>query len=656
MTAVQEASRKTLKVKLSSIMYKKNNYGKLLSSIELANRVMNDTYLLFRHTVLFFIENKIFDLLTIDVKLFRVLSSYITNTGTTKGGRPQKVDSKLNSYLYLSFQKFKNDTEFMSYDCSNISYIMTPFYDEMYTAIKNNIKYHYDKYVNKYILANHYDEYINRRNAKNKTVYPFKQELKCVYDDVFYNTKNSDPKYHSFIDLNKSNMVPDSWNSENFETDIVKNMNKYIKCMYTMNKYIQTKGIKSYQFIPLRTNCYNNYVTINTGALIDIFCDGNKGEMFKDSGNMVSQKKLWNQHFNIKKCKLNRYSFNFQIETDGYAVSLNFIKNSEISKKEQKKHNFKQKRREINAMKQNLSSVEFEKIIEEKNNEKDETNKVNLEKKKQQIKQMKEEYKLKTPEEKQQILKTINDKKQFQYIENICKTQEGKDSILNDFNEGKLIVCDPGKRSILFMMRCGEKKDRLNEPVSTKSNNYGVTFRRNHKVLNYTNKTRLMYLKTKKYALLIDKWKQNNGKNKGETVNDKYNPNITEQMAFLKNKYDDDIYKMCNEYKKDDDGKHLKYDNEVTEKIISIHDKYTEDKSRIHNEETVINTYVETKPDTSIIFIKDDYLTDTKTINIDIMGCEIKRIHEMRLRKELYTKTINEMGNMHTRRTHDHMT
>src|SRR5439155_2505231 len=146
------------------------------------------------------------------------------------------------------------------------------------------------------------------------------------------------------------------------------------------------------------------------------------------------------------------FSFNYEIETDGFAVSLNFINNNEIRNKEKRKTNFKLARSKTNENKKKLTTNELKLFIDRKNNVKNEKEikqKILVKQKKLQKKQ---EYKKMSKEEQDEIKNKLNDLSEFPYIEKILSNKERRESFLKDFLEGKIILCDQGKRSPLYLM------------------------------------------------------------------------------------------------------------------------------------------------------------------------------------------------------------
>ena len=129
---------------------------------------------------------------------------------------------------------------------------------------------------------------------------------------------------------------------ESYEHDLDLTPHKYLIYMMKMNELIEKNNGKTFQPICLRTDIKNKYVTINTNALIDIIPTlKNKNGYLKNV--QKYQKDLWDLSFNKgcnNKFKMKNHVFNYQIQTNGYAVSLNFIHKNEVEKKQkQKKRN-----------------------------------------------------------------------------------------------------------------------------------------------------------------------------------------------------------------------------------------------------------------------------------------------------------------------------
>jgi len=110
-------------------------------------------------------------------------------------------------------------------------------------------------------------------------------------------------------------------------------------------------------------------------------------------------------------------------------------------------------------------------------------------------------------------------KMEFPYIEKLLNNIQLREQFLKDYETGKVLICDPGKRSPFYFMASDsiihEKKKQL------KKNNFGISIWEHremgseigsdktifHKIMNYTNNTRLKFTKRMKYGKFVEKWK-----------------------------------------------------------------------------------------------------------------------------------------------------
>lgn len=445
--------------------------------------------------------------------VFSIISS---NDTSPKKGRPH--NSNKNDMITLIkeyYNEFKKKTNMQKILSTNLSYILGQISEQYYINITNNIILHFNKHIWKFLKSQFIKEYELAKD--NDTLDIYYSDLESIYNDILNNTLKSDLIYHSFITATKKHILPDTYSNSKFETDVIKHTNKYIKCMYFLNKMIQKVEMKSYQIFPIKMSCYNTYLKINTSALIDIFY-GQKGldnetkyNYFAKAGDPMFQEHIWNIVFNLKsnnKYKYNRknYSFNYEISTDGYGISINFIHNNEICNKETKKANFRKGRKKTNQAKNDMNNIEYKMFLNNKNDKKLK----NMEKEKEQIKKLRQEkqkeFKQLSKEEQNKKLIELNKLKEFPYIDKILANESLRQEFLDKYNAGKIILCDPGKRSILYLM-ASNKKVKMPNKIH-KKNNYGISVWNEHKIMNYTNKTRMRFTKAKKYKKFINKWKK----------------------------------------------------------------------------------------------------------------------------------------------------
>ena len=273
----------SIKVKLEKLLWKKMNYDNLYDAITRTNILIDNLSLFIRSYILYVIEynknneEKISEPI-VDIDFIRIAFSIISNDDSPKKGRPfNENKTYLLNQLKTYFAIFKEKTNMEITNANKLSYILGQTYEQIYISIINNIIYHFDKHVWKFIKASNLSEYgsIKIANDSNKLT-EFYSEMAKIKNDLFNNSLTSNIKYHDWINSIRQFIIPYTYIETKFETDVNKNTFSYLKCMQYINNYIQSKDLKSYQIFPLKTSCYNNHVKINTSALIDLFYGSSK--------------------------------------------------------------------------------------------------------------------------------------------------------------------------------------------------------------------------------------------------------------------------------------------------------------------------------------------------------------------------------------------
>ncbi len=298
-------------------------------------------------------------------------------------------DKHLSKFIFVHFKKQMNDemTNFKEIIKSNEEQINIA--TEELTKIVNMRKYLkvniIDKisYHNKNIFKNQIDVlkeiHIYGQKEVNVRIQEFKKfnimirelikkkksiwktNLRKIKDDILNNTEIS-ITHKSWIDEHRHNLMP---KDKTFKQIIKEAPSIMIKYMFNIGKYLEKENIKGFQAFPIKTSVYPNYVKINTSALIQIFVTKNEpliinGEkMTKNfaSRNATDLKtQLWDKYFNISKFKLKNHTFNGQISTDGFAVSIGFILNSDKIEQTQIKENKKNKKKESDNVKKSIKN------------------------------------------------------------------------------------------------------------------------------------------------------------------------------------------------------------------------------------------------------------------------------------------------------------
>ena len=282
----------------------------------------------------------------ITMQIFNIKSLINNDKNTIKLDKLDNLD-KLN--LKLNNENLE--------DGINLSAILDYYSITMLTAIENNIKIHFFDHMYRFI--NNYFKYLFKENIDKNLINKndLMKELKKVKYDLLNNTLTSDQKYHEWINKNRTNILPniehtDSVRSKNYQKyqkyqkyqyDIKENPQKYLKYMIFMNIELEKIGQKMFQFFPLQTNNIPKHIQIDTKGLIEIF-ETKASKLFN---NIESHKtNIWTKYFplllNSKKFKIKKYTFDHCIITDGYSVSIRYIKNTYMDINNQKKQKMKQ--------------------------------------------------------------------------------------------------------------------------------------------------------------------------------------------------------------------------------------------------------------------------------------------------------------------------
>ena len=560
---------KSLKCHLDDILHKKKDfYDTFIDSISRSNNVQFVCSNFVRHYILHCFESNI-EIPNLTHNFLKMAFKALSKSSC--GPKPKDTQLIIYNNLCAYFEKYfikilcpnviikdiKNINDYKS-DSSNLSYILDCLCIEMETSYENNIKMNFFKYVHQYVnecfikktfkklnknefkqlSKNEQTKYCIEKNEFLKYVKQIKTEIFPIKLDLVNNTLDCDKKYHKWINDNKKIIFPKMEDGiSSYEQDIKINHHKYLKCMLNMNKLLESKNKKLFQCIPFRTSLTDQYVTFNTRSLEDIFLHGTSNK---------SNDEIWKDCFNInfKKMSIKGHSFNHQISTDGFAVSINFIKDDKIEGKQKKKENFAKALKESKDNRKNKTPEQIAKINKEKEVKKLEKKKQSQILKKEMSKKKKEEFKNLPKEEQDKIKLELKLKKnKCEYIEDAVKNPILLEELKKAYSKGKIVVGDPGARAPLtllgmninqqnmldlnnvlndFMLKNAynenaiktmnkmSNKDALNEVKSVKSNNINEKgkIRGNKFLYSYTTRRRIKETKRKKYNKLINNKKK----------------------------------------------------------------------------------------------------------------------------------------------------
>uniref|UniRef100_A0A6C0EFP5 Uncharacterized protein n=1 Tax=viral metagenome TaxID=1070528 RepID=A0A6C0EFP5_9ZZZZ len=562
---------RTIKCSLKSIVKNELNQTKLFDACYRTHQIVIHTYQFLRLWILNKYHNKENIPLITDDTIKMAFKSLLKDS---QGPKPKGTNLSLyNEFKKLYDDEYKKLNYKVKLDGVNLSQILGYMSIDMLTNIENNIKLHFIKYLNRFVNSSYKkqnNELLEKCEKGTKTILR-KQLNKDLYEikqDLINNTLNSNIKYHEWINKHKNNIFPKEFNTS-YEFDIQNNPQNYIKGMIYMCLEIEKIGTKSFQFFPLRNNIILKFIPIDSKSLIELFIEEDKNTYLTDIEN--KKQELWNKYFNLKNpvFKQKEYSFDYRISTDCFSVSIQLIDNDFIQKEKDKKQNMKNKKGQMKEMTKNMNQEQKEKYKEDLiKKKKDEQVKIKLEKKILKDKE-KEAYKKLSKEEKIKLKKQKNTENknkltkyiEFPYLEELNETQ------YNDFKKGNWVVCDPGKRTLMYM----KNKD-------------GITYK-------YTNRMHMNKTKRLKYQRLIKNYKDIKEitpiENKLSDFNSKscildefkkFIKNKNELNKVLLQKYKEDIFRKYKWYA------YINRKKAETDLARNIKDKFGKDVILIHGD------------------------------------------------------------------------
>ena len=236
-----------------------------------------------------------------------------------------------------------------------------------------------------------------------------------------------------------------------------------------------------------------------------------------------NKEELWNKYFNERLFKniIKDYSFDYQIQTDGCAVSVLYIRNDDIAKKEAQKDAMGKGREETQKMKKTNDDDIMAKFMCSKKKRQKDAKDAAKDKQKEIAKKKRAEFKTLSKEEKNKTTECIQMTKEFPYVEHLVKNLSLRKKLKNYLNNKKLVYGDPGSSSILYLkgsktFKVPEKPVDVKQTQNNESNN-GKPIHRPNKArnprlgevfFNYTNRMRLSETKRLKYLKLIENRKK----------------------------------------------------------------------------------------------------------------------------------------------------
>ena len=437
---------KTLKISLKKIINDDVNYTNLHSAIIRTHKLSILVYQFIRAYVLY-LNNQNKDIPLIDTTMITMaFKVFVLNS---RGPKPKGI--VLNEYNKLKEfynKEFVNLTDGIKIDGKNLSEIISYSATDMLTNIENNIKCHFRSYLNKFVNETYRDEnkkILDELSGKNKTAKQkeLNKEMRLVKDDLFCGTFESDIKYHKWITDIRPKILPNDIDDHECELNI--NPQKYLKYMITMNKLLEEKKSKQFQFFPLRIECVPKYVQLCTKSIIELFVKKNKNKYLNDIP--LYKEELWREYFDLdnKIFRLTDHTFDYGISTDGFAVSIRFIHDNYIEAQNAEKLMLKQARQVANELYKGLEEEDIQEIKDNKKKKNKEKQKI----KQKEYQKKKKEFKKSEKENNKNGIST-NKYIEFPYFDKLSLKET--EILKQNYKDNNLVYVDAGKRKIVYMV------------------------------------------------------------------------------------------------------------------------------------------------------------------------------------------------------------
>ena len=476
---------KCVKIPLNLILDNKDHFSIINDAVVRTNKIVIKSYQLLRLWILKHYSNNGF-IPKINTKTITTIFQVINN----------------NSYTNDS-QLFKDFHSLFTFDKENGSQLTQVLYQyaatEILTGFENNIKLRFFDYVKRFVNSHWSKVYSKQLENKELDKKIFNKEMFSLKTDLFLNTTDCDPKYHSWLNENRFKIMPDVVHKNGYYYDIQIDSQKYLTHMIWMNAQLENQGGGNmFQFSPLRTSLIPCFMHLDNTTLIKLLVK-DRSIARKYIKDITGQKtELWQKYFNMKyihNIKQKNYTFDFAFTTDGLTASLRFIHIDELYKQTMTQQRIREGRKTTKGMtKEERSQRNKEKSAKETNT-----------KKTKQSTSSKNETKV----------------DEFQYINNVD---------INLLKNKNYIVVDPGKRDLMTMMdQNGER-------------------------LTYSNKQRIKETKRFKYQRIIKNYRDDLGLTDIEEQLKNINSKTCDIIKFkeylnLKNKVNNECFKSYEEKK-----------------------------------------------------------------------------------------------------------
>jgi hypothetical protein len=419
-----------LKIRLHKILLQSNpdpnaisHLDAIQSAVLRVTQLVHDAYLFIKHYLLHLFQTSPSYLPFIDDTFIRTtFKVLIIPHGRGVSDKNMHLFQTLK-HFYL--QHYQPCTQHQLVDGQYLAQINNYQITQMITAIENNIKHNYLKYIKRYVKA------YTKSNQSESDHYK-------IFQDLINGTFNSNTIHHDWIRKVREWIIPFRTIIQNgrpnrdyiFHPEALEiKPQRFLPCLIKLNLGLEELGAKLFNWFP-SAGLIPRHIALDTASLVDLFVREDKKVYHKIT---ECHDLLWDAYFrtSMKIFNTKSYRFNYRIETDGWSATIFRIEQSCAEAEDQRK----QKRQQARNVASKMTAEQKAK-----------QNQVKLKKSQDQhevMRQKQSTYQALSNDEKARFRKT---QKEFTYFNELPKKN------LDELKESQIVFIDPGMRSLLTMM------------------------------------------------------------------------------------------------------------------------------------------------------------------------------------------------------------
>ena len=290
------------------------------SAVLKVTQLVHDAYLFIKHYLIHLFQTSPSSLPFIDDTFIRTtFKVLIIKQGRGVSKKNQQLFQTLQ-HFYL--QHFQPCTQHHLIDGQYLAQINNYQITQMITAIENNIKRNYLKYLKRYVKA-----YSKSRQSES--------DHYQIFQDLINGSFNSNTIHHQWIRQVRDGIIPFNLliqfnpviqhcvanRDYIFRPKALENKpQSFLPCLIKLNLGLEELGAKLFNWFP-SAGLIPRHIALDTASLVDLFVHENKKGYRKIT---ECRDLLWDAYFRttMKIFNTKSYRFNYRIETDGWSATV----------------------------------------------------------------------------------------------------------------------------------------------------------------------------------------------------------------------------------------------------------------------------------------------------------------------------------------------